>query len=102
MWVVLASGLISGETVPADFPFYEIVKNKPEGFYNGGSCIAAPYGSWVVEPTPGLEKLVVADIDPARVAAARQSFDPTGHDARPDVFAVTVDRRRQEAAVFAE
>lgn len=100
VYVVLASGLISAETVPADVPFYQLIKDKPEGFYNGGSCIVAPDGSWLAEATPGEEGLIVAEIDPARVAAARHSFDPTGHYARPDVFGVTVDRRRQQAVAF--
>src|SRR5919198_653908 len=89
VYVVLASGLLSADTVPKDFPFYQLIKDKPEGFYNGGSCIVAPDGSWVVEPKSGKEGLIVADIYPARVAAARHSFDPTGHYARPDVFDVT-------------
>lgn len=100
VFVVLASGLISADTVPADFPFYGLIKDKPSGFYSGGSCIVAPDGSWMVEPTVGDEGLIVADLDPARVAAARHTFDPTGHYARPDVFGVTVDRRRQEAVTF--
>jgi nitrilase len=102
VFVVLASGLISGESVPKDFPFYELIKDKPEGFYNGGSCIAAPDGSWLVEPRVGEEGLIIAGVDPARIASARYSFDPTGHYARPDVFEVTVDRRRQEAVAFTE
>jgi nitrilase len=102
MFVLLASGLISAEAVPEEFPFYQLIKGKPEGFYNGGSCIVAPDGTWVVEPTVGEERLIVAEIDPGRVAAARHSFDPTGHYARPDVFSVTVDRRRQEAAAFTD
>lgn len=102
VFVVLASGLISADTVPKDVPFYQLIQDKPEGLYNGGSCIVAPDGSWVVEPTVGEAGLLVAEIDPARVAAARSSFDPTGHYARPDVFAVTVDRRRQAAVAFTE
>lgn len=98
--MVLASGLISANTVPSDFPFYQLINDKPEGFYNGGSCIVAPDGNWLVEPRIGEEGLIVADIDPARVAAARHSFDAAGHYARPDIFAVTVDRRRQQAVSF--
>ena len=102
VFVVLASGIISADTVPSDFAFYQLIKNKPEGFYNGGSCIVAPDGSWLVEPRVGDEGLVIADIEPARIAAARHSFDPTGHYARPDVFSVSVDRRRHQAASFTD
>ena len=102
VYVVLASGLISADTVPKDFPFYQLTKDKPEGFYNGGSCIVAPDGSWVLEPMVGGEGLIVAEIDPARIASARYSLDPTGHYARPDVFGVTVDRRRQQALAFTD
>jgi nitrilase len=102
VFVVLASGLISAETIPRDFPFYQLIKDKPDGFYNGGSSIVAPDGSWVVEPRIGEEGLIVADIDPARVASARHSLDATGHYGRPDVFSVTVDRRRQQAVAFTD
>jgi nitrilase len=102
VYVVLASGLISAQSVPKPFPFYQLIKDKPQGFYNGGSCIVAPDGSWVVEPRAGDEELIVAEIDPSRVAAARSSFDPAGHYARPDVFAVTVDRQRQSAVTFTD
>ncbi len=102
VFVVLASGLISADTVPEEFPFHHLIRDKPGGFYNGGSCIVAPDGGWVVEPRVGEEALLVADLDPARVAAARHTIDPAGHYARPDVFAVTVDRRRQQAAAYTD
>ncbi len=87
--------------VPADFPLREelLALDEPSG-YDGGSAIAAPDGTWLVEPVTGDERLVIADIDPARVAAERQNFDPTGHYSRPDIFTVTVDRRRRSAATF--
>lgn len=102
VFVVLASGLIAADNVPEDFPFYPLIRDKPEGFYNGGSCIAAPDGSWVIEPIANEERLIVADVDPAWVRSARHTFDPAGHYGRPDVFSVTVDRRRHQAATFTD
>lgn len=79
------------ESFLSGYPFWVML--------DGGSCIVAPGGSWVVEPTVGAQGLIVAEIDPARIASARYSFDPTGHYARPDVFEMTVDRR-QDAVAF--
>jgi hypothetical protein len=39
---------------------------------------------------------------PVRGHGAWYTFDPTGHRSQPDVLNVTVDRRRQEAATFAD
>lgn len=98
-----ANGLISLSDVPTDFPLYdELCAAGVADYCRGGSAIAAPDGSWVVEPVVGQERLVVADLDLRRVAEERQSFDPTGHYSRPDVFSVQVDRRRLEAARFTD
>lgn len=94
--------MISSDNVPKDFPFYHPIRDKPEGFYNGGSGIVAPDGNWVVEPVTNEERLIVADIDPTAVHAAQYAFDPAGHHSRPDVFHITVDRDRQEATTFAD
>ncbi|MGW4367214.1 carbon-nitrogen hydrolase family protein [Nocardia takedensis] len=89
------------EDLPADFPLREQLLDvgKPAG-YDGGSAIAAPDGAWLVEPVVDEQRLVVADVDPAFVARERHNFDPVGHYARPDVFTVTVDRRRRTPTTF--
>ena len=69
---------------------------------NGGSAIASPDGSWVVEPVVEERRLVIGEIDPALVSRERQNFDPTGHYGRPDVFDLRIDRTRREAATFHE
>ena len=102
MWVMAASGLLDADDVPADFPFHDLLTDKPPGFYNGGSCVASPNGTWIVEPTIDEERLVIADIDRTAVLRARQTFDPAGHYARPDVFDVRVDRRRHTASTVEE
>jgi len=44
----------------------------------------------------------MADVDVARVREERQSFDPTGHYGRPDIFELRVDRRRLSVASFSD
>jgi nitrilase len=101
VWHLAVGGLLTGDDVPDDFLFADQL--SPLGvMHDGGSAIAAPDGTWVVEPVAGREALVAADINHALVDSERQNFDPAGHYARPDVFDVRVDRRRREAASFVE
>ncbi len=91
-----ASTILSRADVPADFP---LARDLPEGDYtDGGSAVAAPDGSWVTEPLAGEERLVVAEVDLARVREERHNFDPTGHYSRADIFRLSVDRRRLSVA----
>lgn len=104
VWSLAAGGMGSVDDVPDDFPLRdEVLAAEADGplRYDGGSAIAAPDGEWVVQPMQR-EGLALANLDPAAVRAARQNFDPTGHYARPDVFEVAVDRRRQGAVRFVD
>ena len=64
------------------------------------AAIAAPDATWLVEPTPHVEQLFVADIHHARVREERQNFDVPGHYGRPDVLQLRVNRERQSTIVF--
>ncbi len=84
------------EDVPESTPYYkEIIENLGEMPADGGSCLAAPDGSWLIEPIAGKEALVYAEIDPKEVLRERQNFDPSGHYSRPDVTQLTINRERQ-------
>jgi len=103
MFVVSASGLIRPRDLPADVPQRaRICAAGEEVFYDGGSCIAGPDGQWLVPPAAAEETILYADLDPAAVRRERQSFDPAGHYARPDVTRLIVDRTRQVTAEFRE
>lgn len=69
---------------------------------DGGSCIAGPDGEWLIEPVTGIETILYADLDPARVREERQNFDPAGHYSRPDVTRLIVNRERQGTAQFVD
>jgi len=96
-----ANGLLGLADIPTGFPLREELAASPVTTYcRGGSAVAAPDGSWLVEPVADEERLVIADLDLALLGRERQNFDPAGHYSRPDVFRVEVDRQRRAAAVF--
>jgi nitrilase len=89
------------QDVPDDMPLAaEIKLGLGEMGANGGSCIAAPDGSWVLPPLVDEEAIRYAELDPAFVRRERQNFDPSGHYSRPDVTRLIVNRARQSLACF--
>lgn len=102
-YVMSVSGLMRKEDFPEDTPNLELILEKPQDFYaSGGSCIAAPDGSWIIEPLNGEEAVMVATIDHNRVLEERQNFDPSGHYSRPDVTHLSVNRKRQAPVSFSD
>jgi nitrilase len=84
------------EDVPDHLPHRKLIlKGMPDMPANGGSCLAAPDGSWIIEPVVGEEALIFAELDPREVLRERQNFDPSGHYSRPDVTRLEVNRQRQ-------
>lgn len=95
-FVVSVSGLMNIKDFPIDTPYRdEIIKNAVDPLTDGGSCIAAPDGSWVLAPVVDKEGLFTAEIDFNRVLEERQNMDVSGHYSRPDVTRLTVNRERQ-------
>lgn len=95
-FVIGVCGLFGPDDIPDSFPHAELMRsNTIEALANGGSCIVAPTGEWIVEPISG-EDLVIAELEHRLVREERQNFDPVGHYSRPDVFHFGVNRDRQK------
>ena len=100
-FVVSVSSLMRKSDFQADTPHVDMILEKaPQLLADGGSCIAAPNGEWVVAPVVNEEKLIVAEIDHNRVLEERQNFDAVGHYSRPDVTKLVVNRERQHTVGF--
>lgn len=100
-FAISVSAIMRPEDVRGDTPFADEIRESLSAMpANGGSCIAAPDGSWVLEPQTGSESLRYAELDFNRVLEERQNFDPSGHYSRPDVTRLIVNRRRQQIADF--
>ena len=102
-FVVSVSGLMRKSDIGADLPHAELLAGVAEDVMaNGGSCIAAPTGEWLLEPQVGDESLFVVELDHQQVLEERQNLDVAGHYSRPDVTRLIVNRKRQITVEFSD
>jgi nitrilase len=88
-YVVSAAHFQRASSYPDDFP----LRSELEGagtLGRGGSAILAPDGSYLAGPVYDEEQILYAELDPSRLLAERQRFDPVGHYNRPDVLSLAV------------
>lgn len=96
-FVCSVSCVMRKEDFPPDTIYLDkISENAPDVLSNGGTCLAAPGGKWIIEPLGTQEKLAVAEIDHKKVREERQNLDIAGHYSRPDILQLSVNRERQK------
>jgi nitrilase len=102
-YVASVSGLMRKEDIGGSWEWREIVSAaSPEVLANGGSCLAAPDGTWLLTPSGPTEELFVTTIDYRRILEERQNFDASGHYSRPDVTRLEVNRERQKVVELSD
>ena len=100
-FVISVSGLMRKSDIPDYIPHADLIlENSEEIMANGGSCLAAPNGKWIIEPQINSEGIFTAEIDFAQVRQERQNFDPAGHYSRPDITTLHVNRERQSIVLL--
>jgi nitrilase len=94
-YVLSVASLMRREDIPDSIPRADELRAAlPEMSGNGGSCIAAPDATWVIEPVIDREELLVAELDAAFVRRERHNFDISGHYARPEILHLELDSAR--------
>ncbi len=96
MYVLSVSGLMRKEDIGQNIPHHALILENAKPFMaNGGSCIAKPDGTWLIEPITDKEIVITAGIDLNEVRKERHNFDSSGHYSRPDIFELHVNTKRQ-------
>lgn len=101
-WVLSLATAMHTRDIPQDFPQRDKLFGADEWLCDGGAVVFEPFGGPVAGPLHQKQEVLYAEIDPARAAHARRSFDVTGHYARPDIFRLNINRAAMPPAVFSD
>ena len=100
-WVIGCATALEAADIPTDIPCYsELFPNQDEWVNPGDAVIYKPFGSVHAGPMHRQKGILYAEINADDARASRRKFDATGHYARPDVFTLNVNRKRQRPVTF--
>lgn len=93
---VLAAGqMLKAKDFPTQLNQPDYLKANPDQWaLNGGSCIVAPNGRYLVEPVFDKEELITCECNLDETIKERMTLDTSGHYQRRDVFEFKVDTSR--------
>jgi nitrilase len=96
-FVISVGSYLTTDQLPLDFPFrddYTSQIGEAAVLHNGGTAIIGPDGMYIAGPVFDREEILYAELDLGMIPGQLQSFDASGHYARPDVFQVSVSTRK--------
>jgi nitrilase len=88
-YVIAPAHFQRASSYPDDFPLASELTGV-EVIGRGGSAVVAPDGSYLAGPLYDEEGVLYAELEPTRLLAERQRFDPVGHYSRPELLELTV------------
>jgi nitrilase len=88
-FVIAPSHFQRSSAYPEDFPLAAELDGV-EIIGRGGSAILGPDGAYLAGPLYDEERILYAELEPARLHEERQRFDPAGHYHRPNVLGLVV------------
>lgn len=92
-FVLAAGSVLQAKQIPPQLTLPDDI--QPDDYVqHGGSAIIAPDGRYVVEPVYDKEQILTAELDLDMIIRESMALDVTGHYARPDVFNMTINRKR--------
>ena len=94
-FVLGCNQFVSKDMVPTGLEGLEELERQPDILCRGGSAIVSPLGKVLEGPLYNREGILFSELDMGEVIRSRVDFDPVGHYARPDVFQLIVNERRQ-------
>lgn len=101
-WVISLATALHASDIPGDFPQRDTLFSADEWLCDGDAVVFEPFGGPIAGPLHRKQEVLYAEIDPARAARARRSFDVAGHYARPDIFQLNVNRAAMPPATFSD
>lgn len=100
-WVIGCATSIAASDIPENLPYRdELFPNADEWVNPGDAVVYQPFGGVQAGPMHKEKGLLITDIDVDAARQSRRKFDVCGHYARPDVFRLKVNRKRQTPVVF--
>ena len=95
-FVLASNQFVTKDLYPKDLACYKELESSPEVMCRGGSAIIDPNGNYLAGPIFDKAEILYADLDLTLIQKSRFDFDVTGHYARPDVFQLIVNEKKQE------
>jgi nitrilase len=101
VFVIGTNSYLRGSDVPRSLPDRDaLYGGEEDSLSHGGTAIVGPDGTVRAGPLFDAEGILYSEIDAATARLSRREFDPVGHYARPDVFALTVNTATRQPAHF--